>query len=168
MLWFQVMLCIAPLLLVSSISGAGWRVWWRSTEPKMRAWGAMFLASLASYALNPQAGHVPFLTYACIDFLAGMAVLASPSGFASRAIGSLFLVMLIFDFMAGYRGLDGTGFYQSAMLFLGWAMWAILMGWGAHDAGKSLAAYFRGDSSAPHVGAHIAASRQRPTGVIEP
>lgn len=168
MLWFQAMLCIVPLLLASSISGAGWHVWLRTTEPKMRAWGAMFLASMATYALDPVAGHIPYFTYVCIDFLAGLAVLASPSGLASRAIGALFLLMVMIDSVAGYQGSDGTGFYQSTMLFLGWAMWAILLVWGAHDAGKSLAAYFRGDSSAPHVGAHIAASRQRSAGVIEP
>jgi len=168
MLWFQAMLCIVPLLLASGMSGAGWRAWWHRTEPKMRAWAAMFLASLATYALDPQAAHVPFVTYACIDFLAGLAVLASPSGLYSRALGTLFLVMMLMDLMAGYQGQDGAGSYQSTMLFLGWAMWAILLAWGAHDAGKSLAAYYRGGSSAPHVGAHIAASRQRSAGVIEP
>ena len=166
--WQQSMLCIAPLVLASGISGAGWRLWWRQTEPKLRCWLAMFAASLATYALDPQACHVPFATYACIDFLAGMAVLASPSGIYSRAIGSLFLVMFLGDVMAGYEGLDGSGFYQSTMLFLGWAMWVILLIWGTHDAGKSLAAYFRGGGSAPVVGAHIASTRQRSAGVIEP
>ena len=168
MAWFQAMLCIVPLLLLSSINGAGWRVWWRSTEPKLRAWVAMFMASVATFVISPTVGHIPFAAYVCIDLLAGLAVLASPSGLASRAIGSLFLAMVIIDAGAGYAGSDGTGFYQTAMLILGWAMWAILMGWGAHDAGKSLAAYYRGDSSAPIAGSHIAANRQRPTGVIEP
>jgi hypothetical protein len=166
--WVQAMLCIAPLLLASSISGAGWRIWWQQTEPKVRCWLAMTCASFAAYALLPVEGHMPFLAYVCIDFLAGMAVLASPSGIASRAIGGLFLLMVMIDAVAGYQGSGGTGNYHTAMLFLGWAMWAILMGWGAHDAGKSLAAYYRGDSSAPDAGSHIAANRQRSTGVIEP
>ncbi|CAB4137409.1 hypothetical protein UFOVP319_30 [uncultured Caudovirales phage] len=166
--WVQAMLCIVPLVLASSISGAGWRIWWRQTGPKVRCWLAMILASFTAYALQPIEGHMPFAAYICIDLLAGLAVLASPSGIASRAIGSLFLVMVIIDSGAGYAGSDGTGFYQSAMLILGWAMWAILMGWGAHDAGKSLAAYFRGDSSAPVAEPYFAASRPRPDGVIEP
>jgi len=168
MLWFQAMFCIAPLLLASSISGASWRVWWRATEPKLRAWVAMFLASVATFVLSPSADHMPFAAYVCIDFLAGLAVLASPSGIYSRAIGVLFLLMVMIDAGAGYRGSDGMGLYQTTMLFLGWAMWAVLLVWGAHDAGKSLAAYYRGDSSAPPVGAHLASARQGSTGVIEP
>lgn len=165
--WVQAMLCTVPLVLAASISGAGWRLWWRQTEPKVRCWLAMMLASFTAYALQPVEGHMPWLAYIAIDLLAGLAVLASPSGLASRAIGSLFLAMVIIDSVAGFRGSDGTGLYQSTMLFLGWAMWAILMGWGAHDAGKSLAAYFRGDSSTPPVGAHIAASRSRSDGVAK-
>lgn len=166
--WVQVMLCIVPLLLVSSSSGAGRRAWWRGTEPKLRAWFAMLFASLAAYAMQPVEGQMPFVAYACIDLLAGLAVLSSPSGLYSRLIGALFLVMLIVEGGAGIGGSDGTGFYQSTMLFLGWVMWAILLGWGAHDAGKSLAAWFGGHSRPHNVGAHLASARQRSAGVIEP
>jgi len=166
--WVQAMICIAPLLLLSSASGAGFRVWAHRTGPKVRCWLAAFLASFAAYALHPVQGDMPWLAYIAIDTLAGLAAVASPSGIASRLIGLLFFVMILCEAAAGSAGSDGAGNYQATMLFLGWAMWAILLLWGAHDAWKSLAAYYRGGSSAPHVGAHIAASRQRSAGVIEP
>lgn len=168
MLWFQAMFCIAPLLLISSFDGAGWRVWWRVTEPKLRAWAAMLFASLAAYAMHPVEGQMPFLAYACIDFLAGMAVLSSPSGLYSRLIGGLFFVMLLLEGVFGYLKHPGGGEYKMTMDILGFLMVGILVWWGAHDAGDTLAARSGGSSGADNVGAAIASARQRSTGVIEP
>ena len=166
--WAQAMVLIFPFLLMSSISGAGHRAWWRGVEPKVRAWLAMSLASAATFALDPKAGEVPFMVYACIDFLACMAVLASPSGLFSRLIGGLFFVMMLGDGIVAYQGSDGLGGYQWIMERLGVLMIVILVIWGTHDAGKSLAARSRRAGGQIGVGTALAASRQRSAGVVEP
>mgnify|MGYP005606425193 FL=1 len=166
--WYIAMLCLAPLLLLSSYSGSGLRGWWHGTEPKVRAWGAMLLASLATVALQPVQGSVPFTAYLCLDTLAGMAVMARPSGIFSRAIGVGFVAMILLDAGAFLTDHPGTGAYQSAMVFLGWAMWAILLFWSSCDAGKALNIYFSNGSGAASFGHGDCATRSGSTGVIEP
>ncbi len=155
--WQIAMFSIAPLVLASGVGGASF---WRAVEPKARCWAVMLAASLATFALDPITGAVPFLVYACIDFLACIAVSARRYYLPQRAIAGGFLAMLLLDIVAYASGHDGTGWFQTASLILGYAMWAILLLWSARDAGRGLGDYLWGGGGDLSVAADMARDRQ--------
>lgn len=156
--WQTAMLCILPLLLASGIGVSGVRAWWRVTEPKLRCWAVVLLASLAARSVTPAIGETPFQAYLFIDLLAGIAVAVRPFSGPQRVLCLLFLAMVLADI------LGGTGFqnlFQSASLILGYAMWAVLLIWGMRDAGRGLAAIvFGGGRDADPVAAGMAGARR--------
>lgn len=149
--WQIAMFSIAPLLLASGVGAVSY---WRAIEPKARCWAVMLAASLATYALDPVTGAVPFMVYASIDFLACVAVSARRYYLPQRAIAGGFLAMLLLDVTAYASGHDGTGWFQTASLILGYAMWAILLLWSARDACRGLGYYLWGGGGVLPVPSH--------------
>lgn len=95
---------------------------------KVRTWGALFGASLV-------AAFMPFLSaFVVIDLVAASVILRRPAGMSQRAIGALFIGMILFEI--GF--LISEGNQQSLMLSglraMGWAQWFILATWGSYDA----------------------------------
>ena len=134
--WKIAMLAIVPLM---------------RRGPKVRAWVAVFAASVLAYylpALVAEWAHksvddVTPATYMVIDLAAGALVLARPAGVAQKAIGLVFANMALID--AGYLlspQLDHGILYYWIMLVLGWVQFAILAAWGSYDAGAYLARWF--------------------------
>lgn len=114
--------------------------------PRIRTWLAMFLNSIAAMAfVSPSPGG-----YIAIDLLAGALVLVAPAGLAQRLIGLLFACMVMFH--AGFllaqwwaTSPPNIALYLSAQRIVGWAQWAVLVGWGTIDVVKSLARRRRAD-----------------------
>lgn len=159
-LWHMAMLCVLPLLLFSGIGSGSWRAYWHGIEPKLRCWSVIMAASAATYSIDPVRGAVPFFTYICIDFVAGVACAARPFLLFQRLIVLLFAMMVVTSGIAAGAGSDGAGLYQSTMLILGIAMWAILLWWSGQDAGRGLVALgFWGDRSRDPVPAGLAKAR---------
>lgn len=118
-------------------------------KQRFRTWGAMLLASIA--ALGVPVGYPP--CYIAIDLLAGALILVRPAGIAQRMIGLLFACMVMFH--AGFwlatvvnPITPSIRLYLAAQRWVGWAQWAILLGWGAYDAWESLAGRRRADRRA--------------------
>jgi len=111
---------------------------------RIRTWGAMIVASFAAWAM-PTA---PMPAYIAIDLLAGALVLIAPAGFAQRLIGLLFACMVMFH--AGFlfsiwwhHYTPSVDLYLAAQKWVGWAQWAVLLGWGLVDAWEYLAGRLR-------------------------
>lgn len=118
--WKGAMLIILPLL---------------ARGPKLRAWLAVFAASVLAFVLplKPEA-------YLAIDLACGALVLARPAGLPQKTIGLLFAIMAVIDM--GYMvspQLDHGMLYYQIMLILGWVQFAVLAAWGSYDAGKLVA-----------------------------
>jgi len=161
-LWQSAMLCLVPLILFSGLGGM------TQALPIMRTWAVMMAASLITYALDPQALAMPYHTYFLIDFMAGVAIAAPQSGLAQRIIATVFAIMAVFDASAAFINADGLGFFDTLMRILGWAMWAVLLTWGAHDVGRGVIAHFGSGRADPACPANHKAARSRASGIIEP
>lgn len=128
---------LLPILAIGS------RVrFWHISIPwgaKARAWIVLFGACILGRSVGyPDAVPVE-VVWAVIDAIAGLIVLWPPKGEAQRAIGLLFVGMLLVDlgfFVSGWlqpgpRDYFGVAHFQS---FLGWIQWACLFSWGVGDA----------------------------------
>lgn len=160
--WQSAMLWIVPLILFAGLGGIA------KLALIGRTWAAMMAASLITYTMHPIASDMPFSTYFLIDLLAGIAIAAPRSGIEQRAIAALFFVMAIIDAAAAWQRADGLGIFDTTSRILGWAMWFVLLAWGARDAGRGVVAYFAGGGVDTAVVAHHEAAGPRTGGVIEP
>jgi len=134
--WKAAMLIIVPFM---------------ARAPKLRAWLAVFTASVLAFYMPAivaaQMGTTLIQatpgTYLAIDVLCGGLVLAKPAGIPQKAIGLVFANMALID--AGYLvspQADHGILYYWIMLVLGWVQFAILAAWGAYDAGTYIAGRF--------------------------
>jgi hypothetical protein len=156
------MLCLVPLILFTGMGGIA------RALPIMRTWVVMMAASLVTYSLDPQSLAMPYHTYFLIDLLAGLAIAAPQSGLAQRIIAAGFVIMAVFDAGAAFINADGLGLFDTIMRILGWAMWLVLLVWGAHDAGRGIVAYFGGGGADAACPADRQTARQRASGIVEP
>lgn len=97
----------------------------------LRAWVAMFGASVAAYFVRDP------VAYIAIDAIAAALVMARPSGLPQRAIGALFVLMLMFDLGFYLSPQANPGLFYMVLMALGWGQWAILAGWTGHDAWRN-------------------------------
>jgi len=161
-LWQSAMLCVVPLILFTGVGGI------RGMVPILRTWAVMMASSLITYALDPQAMAMPYHTYFLIDFMAGIAIAAPQSGIEQRLIAAGFGIMATIDAGAALIHADGLGYFDTLMRILGWAMWAVLLWWGARDAGRGIVAYFGGGGTDTASPANHEAARSRASGIVEP
>ncbi len=111
--WFLFMAAVAPFM---------------TEARKLRTWLALFTSALAANLLPyPEA-------YLLLDFAAAWIVLIHPAGAGQKAIGWLFVGMLLFDVGFILGGSENPALYSTAMIGLGWVQSLILFAWGAHDA----------------------------------
>jgi hypothetical protein len=112
-------------------------------RPMLRTWAALLGASVATYWVQTPLG------YLAIDAVAAAIVVARPSGLAQKAIGALFVCMVLFD-LGFYLSpviadfLNQFGFrlseqadvelFRAVLTWIGWVQAAILAGWLGHDA----------------------------------
>lgn len=95
---------------------------------KLRTWGAVFGASLATYFVQDPVG------YLAIDAIAAAIVVARPSGLPQKAIGGLFVFMLMFDLGFVLSPHKGWDLFVALSTAVGWVQWLILGAWAGHDA----------------------------------
>jgi len=160
--WQSAMLWIVPLILFAGLGGIA------KLALIGRTWAAMMAASLITYTMHPIASDMPFSTYFLIDLLAGIAIAAPRSGFEQRAIAALFFVMAIIDAAAAWQRADGLGIFDTTSRILGWAMWLVLLAWGARDAGRGVVAYSAGGGTDTASPANHEAARSRASGIVVP
>lgn len=100
---------------------------------KLRAWTAMFGASLLAIgALYLPVSQIA--AYIAIDLIAGAIVLRHPAGVAQKAIGLLFVMMVLFHIGFKLAGNPwNMGGYLNAQLVVGWLQLACLFAWGVDD-----------------------------------
>lgn len=112
MLWFLAMLAIAPAM-------RGWQMW--------RTWAALAGASAAAWIVPD------IVAYVIIDLIAAAIVVRHPRGLAQKAIGWLFVSMLLFEvgFILSPQNNPMT-MWQIGVV-LGWAQWGLLLSWGLYD-----------------------------------
>lgn len=111
--WKLAMLALAPFL---------------RGRQKLRTWAAMFGASVATYFIHDPVG------YLAVDAIAAAVVVARPSGLAQKAIGGLFIWMMMFDLGFLLSPHAGWDLFVGLSTALGWFQWMILAGWEGHDA----------------------------------
>ena len=111
--WKLAMLALAPLM--------------RGHE-MLRTWLAMFGASVAALLVQD------VVAYIAIDAIAGAIVMARPSGLAQKAIGALFVLMVMFDLGFYLSPHADWGLFASALSAVGWVQWVILGAWSGHAA----------------------------------
>jgi hypothetical protein len=96
-------------------------------RPMLRTWAALLGASVATYWV-----HTP-LGYLAIDAVAAALVVARPSGLAQKAIGALFVCMVLFD-LGFYLSPQFNGeLFRAILTGIGWVQWLILGAWAGHD-----------------------------------
>ena len=122
--WEMAMLGLAPLM---------------RGHQMLRTWLAVMGASVATYFVHDPMG------YMAIDAIAAAIVMARPSGLAQKAIGALFTLMVLFDLGFYLSPQHGWDLFVSALSFVGWVQWLILVGWVGHDAFRR----YRGWASPP-------------------
>lgn len=110
--WNYAMIALAPLL--------------RGNQMR-RTWVAMFGASVATYFFH---GVTAFIA---IDAIAAALVIARPSGLAQKAIGALFVCMLLFDLGFYLSPQENVDLFRAILIGIGWFQWFILLGWTGHD-----------------------------------
>lgn len=94
----------------------------------LRTWAAVMGASVAAYFVQD------IVAYMAIDAIAAAVVMARPAGYAQKAIGAIFVSMLMFDlgfFLSPHNGWD---LFLLASTVAGWVQWLILGAWAGHDA----------------------------------
>jgi hypothetical protein len=111
--WKLAMLALAPFL---------------RGRQKQRTWVAMFGASVATYFVHDPVGFL------AIDAIAAAIVVARPSGLPQKAIGGLFVWMMMFDLGFLLSPHAGWDLFFTLSTGLGWFQWMILAGWEGHDA----------------------------------
>lgn len=110
---------------------------------KLRTWIALMGASAAALLFPPMAVSA----YIAIDTIAGVIVLAKPAGEVQRAIGRVFILMVLFHLgyltsQAFFGEVPGAAsFYHNANVAAGWVQFAFLLGWGLWDAGLAWARF---------------------------
>ncbi|MES2904001.1 MAG: hypothetical protein V4696_07435 [Pseudomonadota bacterium] len=150
------MFYVLPLLALSSV-GNGWG---RASEPKLRAWAVMLLASAATYVIEP--GEAAFKVYAYIDLIGALAVLSRPRNIANWSVGFIFSAMALVDIYYVFAGGDGVERFVSLQLILGWLQWGLLLLWGTHDAGRGVIHYFSSGSARNRVAQTARTAGQEP------
>ena len=143
--WHHAMLYILPLLALSSV-GSGWL---GASEPKMRAWAVMMLASAATYIVEP--GASAFKLYAYMDLICALAILSRPRNVFNWGVGFIFASMALIDIYHVYYAADGVAQFISIQLILGWLQWFLLLLWGTHDAGRGVIYHFSSGSTRNRV-----------------
>lgn len=94
----------------------------------LRTWIAMFGASVAAYWVQD------VVAYIAIDAICAALIMARPSGVAQKAIGALFVLMVMFDLGFYLSPQTDWGSFAGALTATGWVQWCILLGWTGHDA----------------------------------
>jgi hypothetical protein len=110
--WKVAMICIAPFM---------------RGRPMLRTWVALFAASVATYFV-----HTP-LGYLVIDAVAASLIVARPSGLAQKAIGALFVSMVLFDLGFYLSPQADENLFRTVLTGIGWIQWLILGAWGGYD-----------------------------------
>lgn len=110
--WKAAMLVIAPMM---------------RGRPMFRTWIALFGASVATFFV-----HAP-LGYLAIDAIAASIVVARPSGLAQKAIGVLFVCMVLFDLGFYLSPQADSDLFRTILTGIGWLQWLILGAWAGHD-----------------------------------
>lgn len=106
--WKAAMVLIAPMM---------------RGHQQLRTWVAMFGASIATFFVHDAVGYI------AIDAIAAALVMARPAGLPQKAIGALFVFMVLFDLGFLLSPLDGWGLFVQASTALGWVQWLILVAW---------------------------------------
>jgi hypothetical protein len=88
----------------------------------------MFGASMATYVVHDAVG------YLAIDAIAAAIVVARPAGLPQKAIGLLFVWMMMFDLGFLLSPHAGWDLFAALSTGIGWLQWCILAGWEGHDA----------------------------------
>lgn len=121
--WKLAMLMIAPFM--------------RGHE-MLRTWLAMFGTSIGALLVQD------VVAYIAIDAVCAAIVMARPSGLAQKAIGALFILMVMFDLGFFLSPRADWGMFANSLSVVGWVQWAILGVWAGHDVWG----YYRGWSHA--------------------
>jgi hypothetical protein len=94
----------------------------------LRTWVAMFGASIGALLVQD------VVAYIAMDAICAAIVMARPSGLAQKAIGALFVLMVMFDLGFFLSPRADWGLFASSLSLVGWTQWAILGAWAGHDA----------------------------------
>jgi hypothetical protein len=94
----------------------------------LRVWLAMFGASVATFFVHDA------VSYMAVDAIAAAIVMARPAGLAQRAIGALFIWMMMLDLGFYLSTHDGWELFVALSTLTGWLQWLILGTWAGHDA----------------------------------
>jgi len=97
-------------------------------KQKLRTWLAVAGASVATFFVTDPVG------YLAIDAIAAAVVVARPSGLPQKAIGGLFVFMMMFDLGFVLSPHAGWDLFASLSTAVGWVQWMILGAWAGHDA----------------------------------
>ena len=131
---------------VNAVTNAPWKVAmiliapFMRGRPMLRTWIALFGASIATFWIYGPLG------YLVIDALAASIIVARPSGLAQKAIGALFVCMVLFD-LGFYLSPQANGeLFRTVLTVIGWGQWLILGAWAGHD----LLGRYRNWSDAPY------------------
>ena len=139
--WQAAMMILLPFLA----AGSPFHLW-RVRLPwgaKLRAWVGLMGSGIAAHLIGYPDGIAPEVLWAVLDGLAALVILWPPKAEAQRAIGLLFIAMMMANlgfYVAGWMQpgpRDYTGIVQFEAL-LGWLQWARLLSWGVGDALEGL------------------------------
>jgi len=120
---------------------------------KLRSWSALYGSSVLGWWMTPATGQTPYLLYIVLCLGGAAWTLKAWKGPAQHAIGVLFGLMAFFHLGALLAGEADPGpIYRWVLTGMGWVQLAILIGWGAHDAG--LGKGLRGGGAAGRRGVH--------------
>lgn len=118
--WHIAMLLLLPLM---------------NSWTKGRTWLALMGAGVVPWLLPPM--DIP--AYIVIDAVAGAIVLRRPAGFAQRAVGACFALLVMFHvgFLVSHTPGNEHAYYQSNTV-TGWGQFTLLTAWGVADVGKAV------------------------------
>ena len=126
--WKLAMLCLAPFM---------------RGRQMLRVWVAMFGASVAAHFAQD------VVAYIAIDAICAALIMARPSGVAQKAIGALFVLMVMFDLGFYLSPQTDWGAFAGSLSAVGWVQWFILAGWTGHDAWRNYSGWANAPNGIP-------------------
>lgn len=130
---------------------------------KLRSWAALYGTSVLGWWMTPATGQTPYLLYIILCIAGAVWTLKEWKGVAQHAIGVLFWLMAAFHCGALMADASDPGpIYRWVLIGMGWAQLAILLAWGAIDAGlgKGLRILGHAGRRALHYLEHLLARKE--------
>ena len=116
------------------------------SRPMLRTWAALFGASIAAFWIYSPLG------YLAIDLIAASLIVARPSGLAQKAIGALFVCMVLFDLVFYLSPQADVELFRATLTGISWVQWLILGTWIGHDTWRRYHNWSNATGSIPYSG----------------